>query len=104
MSDGKELVRGLTGNFRRRLPRRHETRRFVVHTIKVQSRSSPESTREAMRESEEEYIAAIALAARRITFAITLIYLEVNQHPSDSRKSTHIYGPSCFPFSILPPL
>ena len=70
------MVRGLTGNFRRRLRRRLETSRFVVKTIKVQRRSRPESTREAIRESEEEYMAAIALAARRITLAITLICIE----------------------------
>lgn len=62
-----------TGNLRRRRLIFHWTSLLVVHTMTVQSRSRAESTREAIREREEDPIAAITLAARRTTLATTFI-------------------------------
>ena len=51
----------------------HWTSLLVVQMIKVHSRSRAESTREAMSEREEDPKAAMILAMRSKTFAITLI-------------------------------
>lgn len=51
----------------------HWTSLLVVQMIRVHSRSRAESTREAMREREVDAKAAMILAMRRMTFAITLI-------------------------------
>ena len=62
-----------TGNlcWRRRIFQ--ATSLLVVHIIKVQSKSRAESTREAIRDREEEKKAAHILAMRRRTLATTLI-------------------------------
>ena len=51
----------------------HWTSLFVVQMIRVQSRSRAESTSEAMSEREEDAKAAMTLAMRRMTLAMTLI-------------------------------
>lgn len=51
-----------------------ETRRLVVQIMRVQRRSRAESTREAIREREEEKKTATILAARRRMLARTLIW------------------------------
>lgn len=64
-----------TGNFCFRLWIRHETSLCVVKMIAVQSRSSAESTKEAISDREDEYPAAMPLATRRRTFAATFMLI-----------------------------
>jgi hypothetical protein len=53
---------------------------LVVQMITVQSRSSAESTRDAIKERELDQIAATPLAARRRTFTMTLICVHKHTH------------------------
>ena len=62
-----------TGNLCRSRRMFHWTSLFVVQMMRVQSRSRAESTSEAMREREEDAKAAMTLAMRRMTLAMTLI-------------------------------
>ena len=66
-----------TGNLRCRLFSRHSTSLVVVHTIRVHRRSRAESRREAIRDSEEDWVVAIALAARSKMLAMIFIYAMV---------------------------
>lgn len=91
-----------TGNLRLRLSRRHCTSLFVVQTMRVHNRSRAESRREATRESEEDWVAAAALAANSIMLAITLIYISKLAYiplPGVSRLLAHHDGPPSSPFS-----
>lgn len=62
-----------TGNLCRNLRILHWTSLFVVQTINVHRRSRAESTSDAIRDSDEELKAAMPLATRRRTLAMTLI-------------------------------
>ena len=62
-----------TGNLCRSRRIFHWTSLFVVQMMRVQSRSRAESTSEAMSEREEDAKAAMTLAMRRMTLAMTLI-------------------------------
>ena len=62
-----------TGNLCRSRRILHWTSLLVVQMIRVQSRSRAESTSEAMSEREEDAKAAMTLAIRRMTLAMTLI-------------------------------
>lgn len=61
------------GNFFLRLVRRHPTSLFVVQMMMVQSRSSAESTSEAIRDNELDHRAATPLAASKRILTMTLI-------------------------------
>jgi hypothetical protein len=63
-----------TGNFFFSFVNLHCTSRLVDQIIKVQRRSRTESTKEAIRESELEYAAAMHFAISRTTLAMTLIW------------------------------
>jgi len=63
-----------TGNLCCNLRILHCTSLLVVQMIEVHRRSRAESTRDAMSESDDELKAAMTLAMRRTTLAITLIY------------------------------
>lgn len=63
-----------TGNFFLSLSSRQPTSLLVVQMMTVQRRSSAESTRDAIKESELDQIAATPLAASRRTLTATLIY------------------------------
>ena len=77
MPSGSSLRRP-TGNLCCSLRILHCTSLCVVQMINVQSRSSAESTSEAMSESDEELKAAMILATRSRMLAMTLIYFAVN--------------------------
>ena len=62
-----------TGNLCCSLRILHWTSLLVVHIMTVQRRSSAESTREAMSDSDEDAKAATILATRSRMFAMTLI-------------------------------
>jgi hypothetical protein len=61
------------GNFFFRLCKRQPTSLFVVQMMIVHSKSSAESTRDAISDKELDQIAATPLAASRRTFTRTLI-------------------------------
>ena len=63
-----------TGNFFLSLSRRQPTSLLVTQMMTVQRRSRAESTRDAMRESELDQIAATPFAANRSILTQTLIY------------------------------
>jgi hypothetical protein len=71
-----------TGNRERSFPNFHWTSLFVVQIIKVQRRSSAESTREAIKERLIEKKTAHILAISSRTFARTLIYLPLEMSMS----------------------
>lgn len=73
MPSGSSLRRP-TGNLCRNFLILHCTSLFVVQIISVHSRSSAESTNEAIKERDEEPAAATTLAMRRMTLAATLIW------------------------------
>ena len=85
-----------TGNLRRRLFSRHCTNLFVDHTIRVHRRSRAESSREAMRDSEEDWVVAIALAANSNTLAMMLIcmLIKFSSCPKPGNQLSYIDGPS----------
>lgn len=62
-----------TGNFFFSRVSLQPTSLLVVHIISVQSRSSAESTSDAMRERELDFNAAMLLATRRKMLTMTLI-------------------------------
>lgn len=67
-------LRRPTGNLCRSFRILHCTSLLVVQMINVHKRSKAESTKEAIKESDEEPNAATILAIRSITLATTLIY------------------------------
>ena len=77
MPNGSSLRRP-TGNLCCNLRILHCTSLCVVQMINVQSRSSAESTSDAMSESDEELKAAMILATKSRILAMTLIYIAVN--------------------------